>query len=143
MKRMLPVVILAASLAAVGCGSSSQSSAPSTSEPAWTMPVIQPSYAATPGTMAPVESAEPSGPLSEFSDGTYEVGTGNGQIAPGKYKSPGSNGGAMGCYWARMKDDSGSVDDVIASDYTHGPAILTVRNTDKYVKVENCEFSKA
>lgn len=83
--------------------------------------------------------AAPSGPLTSFSDGTYEVGTGDGQVAPGKYRSPGGST----CYWARLKDGDGDLGDIIANNLGEGQALLTVKATDGLVEVRGCTLTKA
>jgi len=55
-----------------------------------------------------------------FSDGTYEVGTGDGQILPGKY-TVGAAAGPMGNYYEISQGGQ-----VIKNDYTHGPTFMTV-----------------
>jgi hypothetical protein len=85
----------------------------------------------------PVEAA-PSGPLTSFSDGTYEVGTGDGQVAPGKYKSP----GASTCYWARLKSNDGSLGDILDNNVGEGQMLLNVKDSDGYVEIRGCEFTK-
>jgi PASTA domain/Protein of unknown function (DUF732) len=64
-------------------------------------------------TLAPAAPAAPQ-PLTEVTPGTYEVGTGDGQVAPGKYKSSGPDGGVV-CYYARLKSNDGSNGDIIAN----------------------------
>lgn len=49
-------------------------------------------------------------------DSTYPVGAGNGRAAPGLWRTPGSDG----CYWARLSGFSGSIDDIIANDFSSG-----------------------
>lgn len=107
--------------------------------------VISAVPAATPGTAAPAPTENTpalssSGPLTTFSDGTYEVGTGEGQVAPGKYKSPGSGGT---CYWARLKHNDGALGDIIANNIGEGQMILNVGKSDGYVEVRGCTFTKA
>lgn len=92
---------------------------------------------AVPAVEAPA-LASPSGPLSSFDDGTYEVGTGEGQVAPGKYRSP---GGGM-CYWARLKNNDGALGDIIDNNVGQGQMILNVAKSDGYVEVRGCTFTK-
>lgn len=80
------------------------------------------------------------GPLRSFSDGTYEVGTGDGQVAPGKYRSPGDGGM---CYWARLKHNDGAFGDIIANNLGQGQMILNVKASDGYVEIRHCTFTKA
>jgi hypothetical protein len=74
--------------------------------------------------------------------GTYEVGTGNGQIAPGKYFSPAPSGG-LTCYYARLRNNDGEAGDIIAQELSHGQITMTVRASDGYVKVSGCTFLAA
>jgi hypothetical protein len=90
--------------------------------------------AATVSAYQDTPQATASGPLTTFGEGTYEVGTGDGQVAPGKYKSPGPG------YWARLRSSNGS--DIIANDLKDGPMVLTVLKTDKYVEISRCTFTK-
>ena len=92
--------------------------------------VPAPTYASAP---TYVPDAEASGPLTTFSDGTYAVGTGDGQVAPGKYKSPGPG------YYALLKDTS---NDIIANKFSEGQLLLTVPKTAAYVEVTGCTFTK-
>lgn len=87
------------------------------------------------GPIAAPSPATPAGPLTTVSDGTYLVGT---DMAAGSYKSPGSTNG---CYWARLKDDSGR--NIIANDLVSGPgpARFTAKKGE-YVKVSLCTFTK-
>jgi hypothetical protein len=87
---------------------------------------------------APEQSTQ-SGPLTTFSDGTYEVGTGDGQVAPGKYKSP---GGPL-CYWSRLKNNDGALGDILDNNAGGGQSILNVKKTDGYIQITGCTFTKA
>lgn len=95
---------------------------------------------------APVQAAaqEPvvaettkAGPKTEFSDGTYLVGT---DIQAGSYKSSGPGAGESQCYWKRSKGDGGQ--NTIANDLTKGPTRFTA-NKGEYVKIDGCTFTKA
>jgi hypothetical protein len=88
---------------------------------------------------APAAAADAGGPLTTFSEGTYEVGTGDGQIAPGKYKSA---GGGM-CYWSRLKHNDGALGDIIANNLSEGQMILNVAKSDGYVEIRGCTFTRA
>ena len=89
----------------------------------------------------PVPPAAASGPKTEFGDGKFKVGA---DIAAGSYKSTGPRAGSVlpSCYWARMKDDSGSVGSIIGHDISQGPTRLTVK-TGEYLQVAGCDFTKA
>jgi hypothetical protein len=91
---------------------------------------------------APVPAA-PSGPLTTFGSGTYEVGTGDGQVTPGKYRTVGPEAGDFGsCYWARLKDTDGDFDSIIANGNTEGPAVVTISKTDGAFETR-CTWTKA
>jgi hypothetical protein len=107
-----------------------------------TVTVSAPAPAATaaPAPVEPQAGSATSGPLRSFSDGTYEVGTGDGQIAPGKYRSPGDDGM---CYWARLKHNDGAFGDIIANNVGQGQMILNVKASDGYVEVRGCTFTNA
>jgi len=84
--------------------------------------------------------AQPTGPLTTFSDGTYEVGTGDGQVAPGKYKS--TPAADRPGYYARLKNNDGAMDDIIDNELSEGQMLLTVKKTDGYVEVSGTTFTK-
>jgi hypothetical protein len=88
---------------------------------------------------APVET----GPLTTFSDGTYKVGNGDGQVPAGAYKSTGPSDGETYCYYKRLRNNDGSDDDIIDNDLGKGPAILIVQATDGYVVVSGCTFTQS
>lgn len=75
-------------------------------------------------------SAAPSGPLTVFGAGTYEVGTGDGQVAPGKYKTQGPEDGDHSCYWARLKNTDGDLESIVANGNAEGPTVVTVGPRD-------------
>ncbi len=77
----------------------------------------------------------PTGPITAFADGIYEVGTGPGQVVPGKYKTT----PPADCYWERLKGTSGS-DDIIANDNlaAGAPAIVTILKTDAAFRSKRC-----
>lgn len=81
---------------------------------------------------APPAPSTPVGPLTSVSEGTYLVGT---DMEAGSYKSP----GGRGCYWARLKDDSGS--NIIANNLGDGPARFTAKKGE-YVEIARCTFTK-
>ena len=91
---------------------------------------------------ATVAPAVPSGPLSSFGSGTYEVGTGDGQVAPGKYKTAGPDGGDYGsCYWARLKDTTGEMGSIIANGNAEGPTVVSIGPRDGAFETR-CEWTK-
>lgn len=93
-----------------------------------------------PGTAAAAatEAAQPAqtGPVTAFADGTYEVGTGAGQVPPGTYKSTAVDS----CYWERLKTLGGQFGDIIANDNASAgePVIVSIAKTDKGFKTTGC-----
>jgi hypothetical protein len=80
--------------------------------------------------VAPPEPPKPAG----ITEGTYLVGT---DMEPGSYKTTGGDG----CYWARLKDDSGR--NIIANDFSDGPMRFTVKKGE-YLQISGpCLFTKA
>jgi hypothetical protein len=93
---------------------------------------------AEPAAAQPPAPPAPAGPLTQFGDGKYLVGT---DVAAGSYKSNGPRPGGLGhCYWARHKDDTGS--NIIANDLTEGPTRLTAK-AGEYLEITGCDFTKA
>jgi hypothetical protein len=138
-------------LAIAGCGSNTGSTTAATSATAtptsWQMPTIQPSYAATPGQAVPSGPAvddKVSGPLTTFSDGTYEIGTGEGQVPPGKYRSTGPDAGDSDtCYAATLKNNDGAIGDIVDQKVSRGQTLLTVpKSGAHYVDIRGCTFRK-
>ncbi|MDP8929353.1 MAG: hypothetical protein M3O70_12480 [Actinomycetota bacterium] len=99
-----------------------------------TVPAPAPAPAA-----APQPPPAPKGPATSFSDGVHKVGE---DIAAGSYKTDG-DGGIMGCYWARLKNDSGEFDAIIANQIVQGPSRVTVK-TGEYLETSGgCNYTKA
>ncbi|WP_214406581.1 hypothetical protein [Pseudonocardia lacus] len=82
----------------------------------------------------PAAAVEPSGPLTTFSSGVWEVGV---DIAAGKYKTAGTDG--YGCYYARLRENDGTLEDIISNGFVQGPATVTVRQSDGYFETSGCE----
>ena len=59
-----------------------------------------------------------------FHGGTYIVGT---DIAPGTWRSSGGSG----CYWERLRSFGGTLNDVIANDFTNAIAVVSVSGSDR------------
>ncbi len=93
-----------------------------------------------PGTVTAAASeaaqAAPTGPVTAFADGTYEVGGGAGQVPPGTYKSTAVDN----CYWERLKTLGGQFSDIIANDNANPgePVIVSIAKTDKGFKTTGC-----
>lgn len=64
-------------------------------------------------------------------DGTFLVPS---EARPGTYRSTVGDG----CYWARLSGTGGELDDIIANDNPSGPAIVTIRSTDKAFESRGC-----
>ena len=84
-----------------------------------------------PGTLyaRPVIAATPK-PV-HFGDGVWHV---PGEVAPGTYRAT----TPKGCYWARLLGPSGEARDVIATDLTDAPAIVTIRPEDYGFESTGC-----
>jgi hypothetical protein len=97
------------------------------------VPAVQPTQLAPVPTQPPpiVAPAPPTVVVPMYGDGTYEVGTGEGQIAPGKYHT---NGDSSSAYWARLRDTSGDMGTIIANGIERGPATITIKKTDNAVR---------
>jgi hypothetical protein len=93
-------------------------------------------------TPTPTPDPEPAGPLSTFGAGTYEVGTGDGQVAPGKYKTTGPDDGAPSCYWARLKNLEGDLSSITANNNAEGPTVVTISPKDAAFQT-GCEWVKS
>jgi hypothetical protein len=105
-----------------------------------TVTVIEPpahAPAAPPLGLVARRPAPPTGPLTSFGDGTYQVGTAPGDVAAGSYRSTGSTEG-MSCYWARTKDPTGNVDTIIADGYPSGPTTITIKDSDGAFLASGC-----
>jgi hypothetical protein len=108
-------------------------------------PAATPVQVTTPAAVAPQptpEQAVASGPLTAFGAGTYEVGTVDGQVAPGKYKTAGPAGGSPSCYWARLKDTDGDFDSIITNGNAEGPTVVTISKADGAFETR-CTWTKA
>jgi hypothetical protein len=101
--------------------------------------VSSPSGVSYAPTSPPPPTVQPTGPLSQFRDGSYEIGTAAGQIPPGKYKTivPSDS---RNCYWERQKGLSGTLDDITANDNLKpgSPVIVQITTADKGFKTFGC-----
>jgi len=68
---------------------------------------------------------------ASFGDGTYRVGK---DIRPGTYRSHGGEG----CYWARLKNFSGSLGAILANENATGPTLVTILRRDKGFESQGC-----
>lgn len=86
------------------------------------------------------EPAAPVGPLTSFSDGTYEVGA---DIAPGKYKTPGPGSTDIldSCYM-EVGDGSGSISGIDQNDNLTGPGVVTLKKGKVFKVRGDCTWTK-
>lgn len=86
---------------------------------------------------APTTSKDPEPKNSDGQDsigeGTYIV---NDDIRPGRYKARADSGGS--CYWARLKDDTGDSDSIIANNISEGAASVTTKTSDGAFETRGC-----
>ena len=137
-RRRWPWVVGGSLLALViigSCAANTGTSAGTTYAPTGTTPVT--SLITTAPAPSPAYS-RPSGPVTNIGDGTFEVGTGAGQVPPGTYHTSGPSGdNFMGCYWEREKDTTG--DSIINNDISKGPTTVTIKSSDGAFKTTGCE----
>jgi len=86
------------------------------------------------GTFTSDLSAITSSQTADFGGGTYIVGT---DIAPGTWRTSTLAGP---CFWERL-NAFGSPTDVITTDLSNGPAVVTISPTDKGFYTENCTWT--
>ena len=65
-------------------------------------------------------------------NGTFRVGK---DIQPGTYRT---RAATSGCYYARLRGFSGSLNEIIANEITDTPAIVTIAAKDKGFQTSNC-----
>jgi hypothetical protein len=94
------------------------------------VPAVAPStgHAAGAGQLHMVES---------FGDGSWLVGA---EIPSGTYKSAGPTPSVIPvCMWQRLSGTGGTLNEIITSDVSQGPAVVTIEPTDKAVKFSGCK----
>ena len=69
----------------------------------------------------------------QIGPGTFIVGD---DITAGRYKARSQAGGL--CYWARLKDDTGDFDSIIANNATEGSASVTIKPSDGAFETSGC-----
>jgi hypothetical protein len=94
----------------------------------------QPTGVVTSDSASPVTQS--AGPATAFGEGTYVVGT---DIVAGTYHTSGLAPGGIGCSWERLKDTSGESTAMIAFNYTHGPATVTISRSDGAFETSGCD----
>ena len=69
-------------------------------------------------------------------DGTFAVGS---QVKPGSYRTAVPSD-SVNCYYARLKDASGSLESIIANNNGSpgSQQIVEIQQTDKYFKTQGC-----
>lgn len=97
------------------------------------LPIAAPSTGHTAGVPVPRTAI--------FGDGSWLVGV---EIPAGTYKSAGPTPSVIPvCMWQRLSGTGGTLDEIITSDVSQGPAVVTIEPTDKAVKFSGCkEFGK-
>lgn len=88
-------------------------------------------------TGAVTTAAKPTGPVDTITvDGTYEV---NIDVNAGTWKATVPSD-SLGCYWEREKDETGSMDSILANDTVSagGHATVTIKKSDKAFKTQGC-----
>jgi hypothetical protein len=134
------IAVLCVGLAAVGAMLPDEKKPPAAATADQGAEVSTPAEPTTPPTTATSTAPPtPAGPLTSFADGTWEVGAGAGQVAPGKYKTTVPND-SWGCYWERLRGTGGSFDEIIANGNgaKNTPVLVTIAATDKAFKSERC-----
>jgi hypothetical protein len=143
----LVVGVAVGAIATAATTSSSSSSSVAAPPPATRTVTVTASPTAPPSAPVPAqETATPTAvgaPQRALGAGTYEVGTGPGQAAPGKYKSTGPDSSFGGCYYARLKDNDGSLGDIIDNNISQGPSVFTIKPSDGYVEISGCTFTRS
>ena len=95
-----------------------------------TQPARQNTQVSTQPSAKPTQKPQPI--FANFGDGIFQVGK---DIQPGTYRT---RVGSSGCYYARLKGFSGTLDDILANNNTDAPAIVTIAKTDKGFESTNC-----
>jgi hypothetical protein len=107
-----------------------------------TKPYSSPQYTASPPSAAAPDSST-TDTVNGFSQGTYEVGTGASQIAPGKYRTTGAPADQLWqfCMASREKSDGSTIGFPVTTNT--GPAFVTVQSSDGMVEFSgSCTWSK-
>jgi hypothetical protein len=72
---------------------------------------------------------------------TFVVGV---DMPPGTYRTTGPVAGSPNCFWARMKNTTGGIGDVINAGAPTGPATVTIEAGDKAFQTAGCaQWTKA
>lgn len=87
------------------------------------------------GALAVATSATAATGARTFGDGTHRVGK---DISAGTYRAPKVSGGFAGCYWARLKNFSGSLNGILANGNESAPALVTIKPSDRGFETSGC-----
>ncbi len=68
---------------------------------------------------------------TSFDEGAYIVNT---DIEPGTYR----NSGSTGCYYVRLSEFSGGMEDIIANQISDEPTVVTIEPTDAGFQSQRC-----
>ncbi len=71
-------------------------------------------------------------PTAPFAGGTFLVGT---DVAPGTWQNSDSSGG---CYWERLSGFGGTVEEIIANDFTESQAVVEIGPEDTGFSSNDC-----
>ncbi|MGB3437264.1 MAG: hypothetical protein WBA97_00820 [Actinophytocola sp.] len=139
------VVVIGAFILGVAVGLAGNSTGSGTKSARETVTVRVP---AGEGEAPPAEPAQaeasppaPAGPAATMSSGIYQVGV---DVQAGQYKTAGpeDNEYGLGCYWARLKNDTGEFDAIISNGNLDGPGSFTV-NAGEFVELSgDCTWTK-
>lgn len=141
---MLVLVVLGIGvgcLAGIGIGTAGSSSTTSSPSPSPVVVYVTVPAGGKPEPAAPTTAAKPpppapAAPAGITQDGTLVVGV---DIKPGTYRAT-VPADSFGCYWARLRGTSGSLNDIIANGVGNAgeKMIVTVMPSDKALKVAGC-----
>jgi hypothetical protein len=97
-------------------------------------PVPAPTPTPTPApTPQPTPTPTPApGLATSFGEGTFRVGV---DIAPGTYRNSDSS---QGCYWERLSGLGGTLDEIIANNFTYARQVVTISPSDVGFSSEGC-----
>jgi hypothetical protein len=87
-------------------------------------------------TFTPIPPTETPKPIV-IDAGTYIVGT---DIKPGYYRGLGGQGAFESCYWARLKDLTGSLESILSNENSVGQFYIHVKQSD-YALETHCELT--
>lgn len=88
---------------------------------------------AQPPTTSTARESQRGGSQDRIGEGTFIVGD---DIRPGRYKARADGDGS--CYWARLKNDTGDSDSIIANNVSEGAASVTIKSSDGAFETSGC-----